>query len=112
MKQLTRSLSMLLLVVSLNSSAAPVYLSCTLHFAGKEVHWDLALDEQGGRITMAADSVPPFVEPARFWVDKVQWGVNDAYTISRTDLSLTYVISPGKVERGQCKLKEEPRRKF
>ena len=102
----------LLLVIPLSSTAAPIYLNCTIHHDAKDIPWELSLDEQAKSITINIKVVPPFIEPARFWSDRVQWGVNDAYTINRSDLSLKYVTKSGVVENGQCELKSDQGRKF
>ncbi|MCY1206638.1 hypothetical protein D9M72_182120 [compost metagenome] len=91
------------------SYADPVFLNCTLHnFNGREIPWEVAFDEPASRVTVSS-AAGTHSEPARFWADRVQWGVQNAYTISRVDLSLIFDYE-GKVTRGTCTLRSDPRK--
>lgn len=102
----------LLCSLPLHASATLTYLDCLLEHQGKSIKWEVGLNEQAGTVSIKAAGVGPIVERARFWSDRVQWGVDDAYTISRVDLSLRFDEPSGKVSRGQCQLAQPEARKF
>jgi hypothetical protein len=93
-------------------TAAPTYLDCILEIEGRSIQWEVSINEQAGTVSMKAGTIPQIVERARFFSDRVQWGIDDAYTISRIDLSLRYVRPSGGLSQGQCQIAKSEGRKF
>ncbi|QCI93257.1 hypothetical protein [Novosphingobium sp. EMRT-2] len=104
-----------LLLLPCPALAASTYLSCEFQSNGGVWPVNITADEQSGKVTLfMPSSGHTETVPAAFGADKVVFRTGMmAYELSRTDLSITRVVSViNSTEQGRCKVQQPPKRAF